>query len=161
MKIVFGVFKTDMPDDWIDISTICYAVPPKVVAGGELAGKTNDASPGNVTIRWEPQDGLDAHEYIEKRAKFYEAEVPGFRLMDSGDLGKNGAELPFIIFGGETDEHAFVQIMLAKECGNFFVVTVGTALAETFHLVNDQFVEIARKVKLLGQEDIDLVEQQK
>ncbi len=148
MDIAFGVFRTEVPDDWVDMSTITYAIPPK--AGLNLGGgQFSEKSPGNISIAWQPSDGGGAQEYLKGREEVMAQHLPGFKVVERGDIARDGTEHPFVAYTFHSEEHGVSQMMFAKEVGNFIVVATGTALLETIDQVRDDFMRVARQIRLV------------
>ena len=143
MKITFASMNADLPDGWMDESTISYSKPPDASLAPRMSLNPQSQRPtANVTISWEtaPKD-LGPATYLAHRIEQLSKALPGFEHLGQGE--KSG--VPFV-------EYAFAgamqlrQIIFAKVVGSRVVCVTGTALPSVYDGVKAQFAATAMSI---------------
>jgi len=143
MEAVFSKFSTEVPDGWIDRSTVTFLVPPDdLLSDPRMMQSQQATSPGNVVINWVPSGGQDAASYIEEQARQLPALTAGFEVLDTDE--KDGIHF---IKTRIAAEQSIVQLILLKEIGDYFVITTGSVMESSFHKYEDVFFDIVNNLK--------------
>ena len=144
MRAFFAGLQTEIPDGWVDDSTITYSMPAEADLGTPtLPSRQPTRGGANVTITWEGRGGGDPETYLQERlAKLGEA-LPVFKLRDKGSLGEDDQLIAFAEFsiGGEVP---MIQLLQVKLAGDRLVCVTGTALEAVYPTIRERFMETAR-----------------
>lgn len=144
MQVAFAGFKTDIPADWQDESTMVFSMRADAGLSAPMSLNPQRAmAQANIAISWEAAAGMAPQQYLDARLESLPKLVQGFELKGRGDAGQAGEPIPFAEYtvAGKTP---MVQWLGVKRLGDTMVVLTGTALAKSYDKAKPHFLEAAR-----------------
>lgn len=145
MQLKFVDLVTEIPDDWIDDSSLTFSIPSPDDLSAPLANRPAGGPCGNVTIKWDRDAGTaSARAYLDARLAELASSLERFTVdqrheVDVGDGAMAIAECSLEL------EAPIKQLFAARRVGTLMVVITGTTFAGVFARWRDTFIEIAKK----------------
>lgn len=139
MRRTFPCFAVDVPEPWLDTSTVRFMIPNAVNDSRLL--KSGPSTVGNVVLTWAPALGRTPESFLREQLDELKR-LSRFKLM-AHDMS---SDYPSLDYTFRHDDKPLRQLMLVRAVGDNLVCVVGSARDAAFEGLRERFVSVARSV---------------
>jgi hypothetical protein len=145
MRIEFVGLATEIPDGWIDDSTLTFSIPDPDGLAMPRVGGASPRSCGNVAIQWDRNATGNARAFLDARLKELGQLLPGFAVEHRSEMGE--AEELIAVAQCAFDPGTPVrQTYAVRRRGALMLVVTGTTWPGVHARYHDTFIDIARRM---------------
>ena len=149
MKIPRTRFVADVPDAWIDRSTLAFVIPGNPALTDPRALQKQDTEPrGSVVVQWHdvPAAMPSLAQFLDDQLPQMRASLTGFELVERGNAGTNEAPLPYLDCRVQGTE-PLRQLVMGRVIDGQVVLVTGSAREAWFAALKPAFLDVIRSVR--------------
>jgi hypothetical protein len=146
MRVDFVDLVTEIPDGWIDDSTLTYSIPNPDELAAPLSRKPAAGPCGNIAIKWDRGAGpVSARAYLDARLVELEQGLAHFTVEQRRELGSGADALAVAECSCELGA-PLKQLLAVRRLGPLMLVVTGTTFPGVYERFRNTFVEIAQQI---------------